>query len=128
MGVVAALLALDGTQITLGVLVFIPGLIVAVASLVSAWNSRAAKKELRPNGGGSHADKLNARLDAFAERLDQQDEDRAELRDDVVDIKNAISDMAKTVGFVMHEMAAEKVRAQYAEAELSARIDNERNH
>ena len=109
--VVAALLALDGTQITVGILVAIPATIVAISSLVGAWNSRQAKKELRPNGGGSAWDQLTARLDA-------QD-------DDMADLTVAIADIAKTVGFVMHEMAAEKVRAQYAEAELSARIDNE---
>lgn len=109
----AALLALDGTQITLGILVAVPGTIVAVASLVSAWNSRQTKKELRPNGGSSTYDRISARLDS-------QD-------DELADLKHAVSDIAATTAAVMREMAVEKVRAQYAEAELSARIDQEKH-
>lgn len=112
-GVVAALLALDGTQITIGIIGAIPLTITATAAIVSAINSRAAKKELRPNGGSSARDDITRRLDS-------QDNDLA-------DLKQAVADIARTTAFVMHEMAAEKVRAQYAEAELSARIDQERH-
>ena len=110
MGVVAALLALDGTQITIGVLGAIPLTITATAAVVSAINSRAAKKELRPNGGSSARDDITR-------RLDKQD-------DDLEDLKAAVADIAATTAMVMREMASEKVRAQFAEAELSARIDH----
>lgn len=113
-GVVAALLALDGTQITIGVLGAIPLTIAAVASLVSASNSRQAKKELRPNGGGSAYDRLTARLDS-------QD-------DDMADLKTAVADIAATTAVVIREMATEKVRRQYVEAELAARIEQEKHH
>ena len=110
----AALLAFDGNEVIRAIpatLLAVGGIVGSAAALVAAYNSRQAKKELRPNGGGSAYDQITARLDS-------QD-------DDMADLKTAVADIARTVGFVMHEMAAEKVRAQYAEAELSARIDNE---
>lgn len=100
--VVAALLALDGTQITLGVLGAVPLTIAAVASLVSAWNSLQAKKELRPNGGSSARDDVTRRFDEQGKKLDA---------------------IAATVTVLMEEQVREKARAQYAEAELSARIE-----
>jgi hypothetical protein len=83
------------------------GLLTLMGVIYTGCQSRQARRQLQPNGGGSAYDRILRRFDAL------------EARHDVNDAK---------VDRLLHDLTTEQVDRRYQEAEIHARLDRIEHH